>query len=146
MVTAPLPQEERGFQHHRTRSSRFTLFHLISVAGRVRSHPQVLLWQKPWMRTEGFYSNCDQRKIQIDNTAALFTHIFEMLVMKGLSLTPSLSPHKKLKPILCFLTMPNLTFPSQLNWALPLYKWHKQWMKSSSREKNHWWHRKASSW
>lgn len=88
-----LPQEKRGFQHHGTRTSRFSLFHLVSIVGKVRSHPQVLLWQKPWTRTEGFYSNCVQRKIQID-TAALFTHIFEMLVMKGLSLTPSHSPHK----------------------------------------------------
>lgn len=137
----PLPQERRGFQHHRTRTSRFTLFHPISTAGKVGSRPQVLLWQKAQMRT-GFYSDCVQRKIEIDNTAALFTGIFEMLVMKGLSLTPSHS-HTKLKPVLCFLTKPNL--PSQLNWTLPLYKWHKTRMKSSSREKNHW-HRRASSW
>lgn len=94
----PVPQEKKGFQQHSTRTSRFPRFHLISVAGKVRSHPQVLLWQKPWTRTEGFYSNCFQRKIQTDSTAALFTRIFEMLVMKGLSLTPSHSPHKNWSP------------------------------------------------
>lgn len=94
----PVPQEKRGFQHHSSRTSRFPLFHLISVAGKVRSHPQVLLGQKPRTRTEGFYSNCFQRKIQTDSTAALFTRIFEMLVMKGLSLTPSHSPHKTWSP------------------------------------------------
>lgn len=88
----PLPQEKRGFDFNTTRPEPSDLH--FSIVGMVRSHPQVLLWQKPRMRTEGFYSNCFQRKIQIDNTAALFTHIFEMLVMKGLSLTPSHSPHK----------------------------------------------------
>lgn len=93
-VLPPQPHRKRDFNTQRTSTSRLTLFHLTSIAGKVRSRPQVLLWQKPWRRTEGFYSNCVQRKIQIDNTAALFTHSFEMLVMKGLSLTPSHLPHK----------------------------------------------------
>lgn len=75
----PLPQEKRGFQHHRTRTSRFTLFHLISIGGKVRSHPQVLLWQKPRKNEDRILQQlCSKKNSDWQHSSPFHSHLWNV--------------------------------------------------------------------